>query len=170
MNLLDKVSVYILRNGIDYSEKYKIPIELVEYLDQLKELKTSNKRYSICKCIFNRRSFDLFDYFEAGISRIGDTCMNYSAKNGDLQFLKYCESKGANDWNWALVSASGGGHLPIIKYCEEKGANDWNGALAWALEGCYLNTIENKDDWVLVSASKGYIQVVKYCESKGAIS
>jgi len=29
--------------------------------------------------------------------------------------LKYAESKGANNWNWALSDASLGGHLDIVK-------------------------------------------------------
>jgi len=34
---------------------------------------------------------------------------------GYLDIVKYVESKGANDWNQALRSASEGGHLDIVK-------------------------------------------------------
>ena len=97
-----------------------------------------------------------------------------ASEGGYFDIVKYAESKGANDWNWALLRASFGGHLDIVKYLESKGAADWNEALSEASSGGYLHIVkyaESKgaNDWnkALYNAFlNGHLDIVKYAEMR----
>lgn len=44
----------------------------------------------------------------------------YIIPGGNLEIIKYCESKCPTCWNLIMEHAALGGNLEIIKYCESK--------------------------------------------------
>jgi len=60
--------------------------------------------------------------------------MMQSALLGDLDLAKHFEAQGAKNMNDAMFAAITNKHLEMVKFCVSKGANDWQDAINAALD------------------------------------
>jgi len=62
-------------------------------------------------------------------SRALSHLVHRAAIEDDFEILKYALSKGYDDWNAAMIDAASIGNLQFVKFFEAQGANDFQGAI-----------------------------------------
>ena len=106
-------------------------------------IEESKKHIINCVCCYEHKylieTLNLTDY---------QTIANNAAKTGDLDLVKYCIGKGADNYNIIGIKAAINGHLHIIKYLTEFGIT------------CYMSMVE-------FAAENGHLDVVKYIVELG---
>ena len=121
------------------SKNYEAIIHLYFNVEKSREYIT---RYSGLYCDrYLIETLSLTDY---------QTIANNAAKTGDLDLVKYCNEKGADNYKDIVINCAKKGHLNIIEYIDNLG-----------LINCY-------EDIASYAAQSGYIEIVQYTVKLGA--
>ena len=106
-------------------------------------IEESKKHIINCICYYEHKylieTLKLTDY---------QTIANNAAQSGDLDLIKYCIEKGADNYNIIAIKAAIHGHLHVIKYLAEFGIT------------CYITIAES-------AAENGHFDIVKYIAELG---
>lgn len=178
-------------NALDWAAEYN-KLRLIKYL----EIKVNSIEP---KCDFGFRgaarsgNLKLIKYFENKALptylslRLWNTLLKISALYGHFNIVRYCETKGANNWKGAFyVSLARFDNLEIVKYCENKLIINnvnilWHNALEHAIKSsdlriikyCETKILHQGTYWDIIwtkllkkAAYLGYFEIVKYLIKK----
>lgn len=103
--------------------------------------------------------------------------MHIGARFGNIEIVECCVDRGANDWNWGLVSACYGGHKEIAELMIEYGATNFTESLQICENLEVIKLLVSKTakikGWTICmenAASNGDLEIVEYFINRGVRS